>query len=165
MIAFETDIHAVAGLLKRYFRELPDPLFTEELYVNFVQALGKHAASSTAWCLFFHTHSCRNLLPCIQLRFTSYKSSVAKHLFCVPFWFQASYSQSVLFVFQFHTLGLSDPEARDQCLLSLLYSLPLVNFKTAVFLFKHLRRWVAYNNYKMRDCDYGAGVVPNLWCL
>ena len=41
MIAFDTDIHAVAGLLKRYFRELPDPLFTEELYVSFVQGLGE----------------------------------------------------------------------------------------------------------------------------
>ena len=41
MIAFDTDIHAVAGLLKRYFRELPDPLFTEELYMSFVQGLGK----------------------------------------------------------------------------------------------------------------------------
>jgi breakpoint cluster region protein len=41
MIAFETDIHAVAGLLKRYFRELPDPLFTDDLYLSFVQALGK----------------------------------------------------------------------------------------------------------------------------
>ena len=41
MIAFDTDIHAVAGLLKRYFRELPDPLFTDALYMNFVQALGK----------------------------------------------------------------------------------------------------------------------------
>ncbi len=39
-MAAETDIHAVAGLLKRYFRELPDPLFTDELYMNFVQALG-----------------------------------------------------------------------------------------------------------------------------
>jgi len=42
MIAFETDIHAVAGLLKRYFRELPDPLFTDELYLSFVQALGEN---------------------------------------------------------------------------------------------------------------------------
>lgn len=40
MIAFETDIHAVAGLLKRYLRELPDPLFTDELYLSFVQVLG-----------------------------------------------------------------------------------------------------------------------------
>ena len=41
-IAFETDIHAVAGLLKRYFRELPDPLFTDDLYMSFVQALGEY---------------------------------------------------------------------------------------------------------------------------
>ena len=41
MIAFETDIHAVAGLLKRYFRELPDPLFTDELYMSFVHGLGE----------------------------------------------------------------------------------------------------------------------------
>lgn len=41
-LASETDIHAVAGLLKRYFRELPDPLFTDELYMSFVQALGKY---------------------------------------------------------------------------------------------------------------------------
>ncbi len=41
MIAFEADIHAVAGLLKRYFRELPDPLFTNEFYTNFVQGLGE----------------------------------------------------------------------------------------------------------------------------
>ncbi len=41
MIAFEADIHAVAGLLKRYFRELPDPLFTNEFYTSFVMGLGK----------------------------------------------------------------------------------------------------------------------------
>ena len=42
-----------------------------------------------------------------------------------------------------HTLkGLSDPEAREQCLLALLHSLPPVNFKTAVFLFKHIRRYI-----------------------
>ena len=45
MIAFDTDIHAVAGLLKRYFRELPDPLFTEELYTSFVQGLGEEGNS------------------------------------------------------------------------------------------------------------------------
>jgi len=40
--------------------------------------------------------------------------------------------------------ALSDPEARAQCLLGLLHSLPAVNFKTAVFLFKHLRRFVRW---------------------
>ena len=57
MIAFDTDIHAVAGLLKRYFRELPDPLFTEELYMSFVQGLGEegivlkktHDRSKSCW--------------------------------------------------------------------------------------------------------------------
>ena len=44
MIAYDIDIHAVAGLLKRYFRELPDPLFTEALYMNFVHALGTDIA-------------------------------------------------------------------------------------------------------------------------
>ena len=41
VIAFEADIHAVAGLLKKYFRELPDPLFTDALYLSFVQAMGE----------------------------------------------------------------------------------------------------------------------------
>lgn len=98
MIAFEADIHAVAGLLKRYFRELPDPLFTNELYQSFVQGL-----------------------------------------------------------------GLSDPDARAQCLLSLLHSLPPINFKTAVFLFKHLRR-VAANSAenKMSLNNLSTVFGPNL---
>ena len=65
MIAFDTDIHAVAGLLKRYFRELPDPLFTDALYLNFVQALGKLGEQSSLpyprnWlltaCAYSHGH-------------------------------------------------------------------------------------------------------------
>ena len=39
VIAFEADIHAVAGLLKKYFRELPDPIFTGALYLSFVQGM------------------------------------------------------------------------------------------------------------------------------
>jgi len=51
MIAFDTDIHAVAGLLKRYFRELPDPLFTDELYMSFVHGLGKGMVGILAPCM------------------------------------------------------------------------------------------------------------------
>ena len=55
MIAFDTDIHAVAGLLKRYFRELPDPLFTDALYTSFVQALGKdYSPVCTVYCVYVH---------------------------------------------------------------------------------------------------------------
>ena len=43
----------------------------------------------------------------------------------------------MLFVF---VLALSDPEARMQSLVTLFHSLPQANFKTAVFLFKHLRK-------------------------
>eukprot|EP00058_Branchiostoma_floridae_P010386 XP_002595874.1 hypothetical protein BRAFLDRAFT_84243 [Branchiostoma floridae] len=35
----ETDINAVAGVLKLYFRELPEPLFTNELYHSFADSL------------------------------------------------------------------------------------------------------------------------------
>ncbi len=52
MIAFEADIHAVAGLLKRYFRELPDPLFTNELYTSFVQGLGESLPPRTQSLLY-----------------------------------------------------------------------------------------------------------------
>ena len=41
LLCAETDIHAVAGLLKKYFRELPEPLFTNALYPNFVAGLCK----------------------------------------------------------------------------------------------------------------------------
>lgn len=34
----EADIHAVAGLLKMYLRDLPEPLFTDECYPKFVEA-------------------------------------------------------------------------------------------------------------------------------
>lgn len=36
----ESDIHAVAGLLKMYLRDLPEPLFTDRLYHEFVKAKG-----------------------------------------------------------------------------------------------------------------------------
>ena len=37
----EADINAVAGLLKMYLRDLPEPLFTDDLYLKFVEANGK----------------------------------------------------------------------------------------------------------------------------
>ena len=37
----EADIHAVAGLLKLYLRDLPEPLFTDDLYLKFVEANGR----------------------------------------------------------------------------------------------------------------------------
>lgn len=37
----EMDVNAIAGTLKLYFRELPEPLFTDELYANFTEGIGQ----------------------------------------------------------------------------------------------------------------------------
>lgn len=37
----EMDVNAIAGTLKLYFRELPEPLFTDELYPNFAEGIGE----------------------------------------------------------------------------------------------------------------------------
>ena len=35
---FYHDVNSVAGLLKQFFRELPDPLLTREQYQDFIEA-------------------------------------------------------------------------------------------------------------------------------
>ena len=57
VIAFEADIHAVAGLLKKYFRELPDPLFTNELYLSFVDGMGEHLHFYTLYLVYWSSYS------------------------------------------------------------------------------------------------------------
>ena len=52
----------------------------------------------------------------------------------------------LVYISLFSFSGLSEPEAREQALVTLLYSLPPVNFKTAIFLFKHLRRYSVYTD-------------------
>ena len=37
----DVDIHSVTGVLKLYLRELPEPLFTEASYSNFMDALSQ----------------------------------------------------------------------------------------------------------------------------
>ncbi|XP_069789846.1 breakpoint cluster region protein [Narcine bancroftii] len=71
----EMDVNAIAGTLKLYFRELPEPLFTDELYPNFAEGI-----------------------------------------------------------------VLSDPVAKESCMLDLLHSLPEPNFTTFLFLLDHLKR-------------------------
>lgn len=38
---FYHDVNSVAGLVKQFFRDLPDPLFTSEYYTQFVEAARK----------------------------------------------------------------------------------------------------------------------------
>lgn len=37
----EMDVNAIAGTLKLYFRELPEPLFTDEFYPNFAGGISE----------------------------------------------------------------------------------------------------------------------------
>lgn len=48
----EMDVNAIAGTLKLYFRELPEPLFTDELYPNFAGGISKILALR-----FSHTYA------------------------------------------------------------------------------------------------------------
>ena len=57
-----------------------------------------------------------------------------------------------LSVVVFPVSALSDPEAREQSLITLFHSLPPVNFKTAVFLFRHLRTWVCLCVFPLWMC-------------
>jgi hypothetical protein len=36
--AFQHDVNSVAGLLKQFFRELPDPVLTKDFYGKFIDA-------------------------------------------------------------------------------------------------------------------------------
>ncbi|XP_063002519.1 active breakpoint cluster region-related protein isoform X3 [Elgaria multicarinata webbii] len=80
MMLSDMDINAIAGTLKLYFRELPEPLLTDRLYPAFMEGI---ALSSPA---------------------------------------------------------LSDPSAKENCMMHLLRSLPDPNLITFLFLLEHLKR-------------------------
>ncbi|TSK72137.1 Breakpoint cluster region protein [Bagarius yarrelli] len=51
----EMDVNAIAGTLKLYFRELPEPLFTDELYPNFAGGIAR----------IFPEMKCADLCVCV----------------------------------------------------------------------------------------------------
>ena len=50
-LARDSDIHVITGLLKLYFRELPESLFTDALYPNLVTGMGTVDSLFTFLCL------------------------------------------------------------------------------------------------------------------
>ena len=47
---FQHDVNSVAGLLKQFFKDLPDPLLTSEFYNDFIEAARKyHSSHPTPW--------------------------------------------------------------------------------------------------------------------
>lgn len=47
----EMDVNAIAGTLKLYFRELPEPLFTDEFYPSFAEGIGECISHCPSWLL------------------------------------------------------------------------------------------------------------------
>lgn len=44
----DMDINAIAGTLKLYFRELPEPLLTDRLYPAFMEGIGEDSMAHRA---------------------------------------------------------------------------------------------------------------------
>lgn len=59
----EMDVNAIAGTLKLYFRELPEPLFTDELYPNFAGGIGQSPRNE--FCIMFIGHEVLNVCFCL----------------------------------------------------------------------------------------------------
>jgi glycosylphosphatidylinositol transamidase (GPIT) subunit GPI8 len=57
----EVDIHSVTGILKLYLRELPEALFTDDLYRKFLEAFRNSSGDDSKR----HTmlHQCFMMLP------------------------------------------------------------------------------------------------------
>ncbi|XP_055231017.1 breakpoint cluster region protein-like isoform X2 [Gorilla gorilla gorilla] len=55
----EMDVNAIAGTLKLYFRELPEPLFTDEFYPNFAEGIALSDPVAKKSCML-------NLLSSLQ---------------------------------------------------------------------------------------------------
>lgn len=56
--SFYHDVNSVAGLLKQFFRELPDPLLTAEHYNGFIEASSKSLTSR----LNYKTHASQSTM-------------------------------------------------------------------------------------------------------
>lgn len=63
-MAADMDIHAVAGLLKKYFRQLPEPLFTDILYTSFIQGFSESPQPLFGQQLELHRTASTESTPC-----------------------------------------------------------------------------------------------------
>lgn len=102
----DMDINAIAGTLKLYFRELPEPLLTDRLYRAFMEGIG--------------------LCHCFN------NSTSAK----------CGLSVNTINMFRVSLTALSDPAAKENCMMHLLRSLPEPNLMTFLTLLEHLKRYL-----------------------
>lgn len=108
----ESDIHAVTGVLKLYFRELPEPLFSEASYKQFIDTIGMYMYIKMV--IFFLHGIVRNK----SFWFEYYMQPIHNHLLS----------------------GLHDGDAKEKVFLQLLHDLPNENYYCIVAIVEHLVR-------------------------
>lgn len=87
----DSDIHAVTGVLKLYFRELPEPLFTEASYKQFVDSIGMYTTSDTGSNIFNYICLKDSLIAMLMFFGTCF---ITAQLFFLTFWLEAEVSFS-----------------------------------------------------------------------
>lgn len=124
----DMDINAIAGTLKLYFRELPEPLLTDRLYPAFMEGIGatfELLHSFQEVCVF-------RLLPKWVTVDQLEKMRTVRKPSCHN-WIWHLLPSSLT--------ALSDPAAKENCMMHLLRSLPDPNIMTFLTLLEHLKRY------------------------
>lgn len=123
----DMDINAIAGTLKLYFRELPEPLLTDRLYPAFMEGIG---ATFCAGSLFVISWPFLDLRGVIIAQLKEIRGESLKSCFTI-IWSD---------IFFLPLAALSDPAAKENCMMHLLRSLPDPNLMTFLTLLEHLKR-------------------------
>lgn len=123
----DMDINAIAGTLKLYFRELPEPLLTDRLYPAFMEGIG-------VWPLVCVCHQ-RALLEFYQQVPFAHLEDMRAKVKKLPG------HNWIWHLFSLSLAALSDPAAKENCMMHLLRSLPDPNLMTFLTLLEHLKRY------------------------
>lgn len=145
----DMDINAIAGTLKLYFRELPEPLLTDRLYPAFMEGIGKDSGMGKAsmhkvalsfparptwsWLFLPAPGQLRARGAAPQCSHTGCQEVSGHGGSCCCTRPCPEPSPSLL-------PALSDPAAKENCMMHLLRSLPDPNLITFLFLLEHLKR-------------------------
>uniref|UniRef100_A0A7N8WHR8 Uncharacterized protein n=1 Tax=Mastacembelus armatus TaxID=205130 RepID=A0A7N8WHR8_9TELE len=121
----EMDVNAIAGTLKLYFRELPEPLFTDELYPNFAGGIALSDSVAKESCMV------NLLLSLPEPNFVTFlflldhlksstvlKKNTVKHFFFGPtFWSLEVMAQVQVLLYFLQLESIPTPDSKRQSLL------------------------------------------------
>lgn len=129
------DINAIAGTLKLYFRELPEPLLTDRFYPAFMEGIGMtfNLSPRSHFPYRISLKDCHQI-NCKAIRW--YFREEVGTLSRSGVWRVRSVKSCPRVL-----AALSDPAAKENCMMHLLRSLPDPNLITFLTLLEHLKRY------------------------